>query len=239
MKTRMLTLTLALCLLLTLLPAAALAGNGNTEFPQVVTAYMKINYSCGCKATGTGGMIRPDGLITAGHNLICKNHNKPAKAIEFYFGYVSPNDYWYKYTGKYTSYTFCDFSNGYTTENDIGLVKFPKRIGDYMGWYGWDLKDASELEGEKVFVVTHHSDGKSIIYQGVLSKYDENRVSFEHSALPAGADGAPIYFFRGAARNPALIAVYSGCVGNSCIGSIINLDVAMKIVDEMAGNSEK
>ena len=238
MKKRILVLTLILCLALTLLPATASAGNGNTEFPQVVTAFLKIKFECGCKATGSGGIIRPDGLITAGHNLLCKIHNKPAASIDFYFGALSTDNYWYKYTGKFTTYVFCDFSNGYTSENDIGIVKFSKRVGDSTGWYGWDYGDATEYAGEKAFISSYNPDAKGLIYQATLSAYDDARVTFDHKALPESADGSPIYYLRGTGRNPALIGVYTGCEGETCFGSVINLDVALKIMDMLDMNAE-
>ena len=226
MKKRMLLTALVLCLLLTLLPTSALAGNGNTEFPQRCTAYMKIKFRCGCKTTGTGGLIAADGLLTAGHNLICREHNALVTSIEFYFGYISSDNYWYRYKGKYTPIPFCDFSKGYTAENDIGLVKFAEKIGLKIGWYGSQTRRASEYEREKGFICYHSSDGKGLICKGTIREGNyRDAISIDHAELPAGADGAPIYFLRGAGLNEALIAVYTHSENGKCYGTVINRDV--------------
>ncbi len=234
MKKRIITLFLVLCLALTLLPVSALA-KGNTEFPQVVTAFMKIKFECGCKTTGTGGMVGANGLITAGHNLICKNHNKPAKSIDFYFGAVSADNYWYKYSGKFTAFPFCDFSDGYTSENDIGLVKFPKKIAKNVGgWYGSQTRDVSEYDGIKGMICFYNADGKALIHKCDLTAYISTRLSFEHKPLPEGSDGSPIYFLRGAGRNDALIGVYTGYEDGKCIGAIITWEVFSKMRDVLS-----
>ncbi|MBR3018863.1 MAG: hypothetical protein IKH57_17570 [Clostridia bacterium] len=234
MKKRILVLSLILCLALTLVPAAASAANGITEFPQVVTAFMKTKFECGCSATGTGGMIAANGLITAGHNLVCAEHNKPARSIDFYFGSVSSSDYWYKYSGKFTTFVFCDFSNGFTTENDIGIVKFPYKIAKNVGgWYGSQTRSTSEYEGVRGFTCFYDASGKGLVHQGDMSAYDNTRIFLDHKPLGAGADGAPVYFMRGAARNPALIGVYSAGKDGKCVICNITYDVFSKMMDEL------
>ena len=236
MKRRLVVFVLALCLLLTLVPTSALAGNGITEFPQRVTAWMKIKFDCGCKTEGTGAMVSADGLITAGHNLFCKKHNKPAKTIEFYFGYVGSNDYFYRYSGSCNFFTFCDFSNGYSRKDDIGFVKFPKKFG--IGWYGSQTRNASEYNGEKGFVCYYGDNGKVKMFKNDINEYDSTTITLEHSPLPTSAEGAPIYFQRGAGLNEALIGVYTGAEGGQCYFSLITRQVFNSMSEKLSWESD-
>lgn len=235
MKKRIIILSIVLCLALTLLPTSALAGNGITEFPQVVTAFMKIKFKCGCHSTGTGGMIAANGLITAGHNLVCREHNKSVKSIDFYFGSVSSSNYWYKYSGKFTTFVFCDFSDGFTTENDIGIVKFPYKIAKHVGgWYGTTSRSTDEFNGVKGFVCFCDANGKILVHQGNMSVYDNTRILLDHKPFSAGADGAPVYFMRGAGRGFALLGVYSADENGKCVIPTLTYEIFSKMLDELS-----
>ena len=215
MKKRAMILFCILCLTLVLLPASALAGNGIAESPQAATAYMKIKFKCGCKTTGSGAMVCEDGLVTAGHNLICVTHNEPASSIEFYFGHKASNDYWYKYTGQFTIHCDCDFSGGYSSEGDIGVVKFPKAFGKNTGWYGSEFGPDSNYEGVKCLVCGYDANGKIKMFQSELNVMDRSRFTFSYKDLPSGMVGAAVYFLRGAGRNPALVGVYASNMKDS------------------------
>ena len=73
-------LTAVLLLLILILPSfAASADGGISTYPERAIAYMDITFKCGCSRIGTGAMIATDGLITAGHNLICKPRSHKSK----------------------------------------------------------------------------------------------------------------------------------------------------------------
>ena len=69
-------LTAVILLLILLLPSyTAAADGGRSAYPEKAIAYMDITFRCGCTRIGTGAMVCADGLLTAGHNLICKEHS--------------------------------------------------------------------------------------------------------------------------------------------------------------------
>ena len=234
MKKRMMALSLILCLLLAMAPVSASAGNGVTEFPQRCTAYMQIKFRCGCKTTGSGGMIAANGLITAGHNLLCRKHNELVTSITFYFGYVSSNNYFYKYNGKYTPIVYCDFSGGYTPENDIGLIKFEQKVGNKTGWYGSQVDYASAYDGVSGYICYYNDKGKVLICKGNMVEYDDTNIVLEHAGLPSNADGGPLYFLRGSGLNEAVIGVYSSGESGECHCSLIGQNLWNKIKAELS-----
>ena len=75
-------LTAVILLLILILPSyAVVADGGLSDYPEKAIAYMDITFKCGCTRIGTGTMICTDGLITAGHNLICKEHREKLENI--------------------------------------------------------------------------------------------------------------------------------------------------------------
>ena len=56
-----------------------------TRVEDTAVALMDITFSCGCTRMGAGTMIAVNGLITAGHNLLCSKHNQKLKTCTFYF----------------------------------------------------------------------------------------------------------------------------------------------------------
>lgn len=231
MKRRALLLCLIVCLLLSCLPSAALAGNGITEFPQSTMAYMDIKFKCGCTRIGTGAMICKNGLITAGHNLLCSKHNKSASSIVFYFGYKSKNNYLYRYSGSCNFWYFCDFSDGYNSENDFGYVRFPSNVGDRTGWMGLQVYGDSDLNGAKCFIGAYKSDGSLLIYQSTMNVKGTKELTINRSEIAYGGEGGPIYILRGAGRNAAVVGVYTShsTTQSTCTG----VRLTSKLFNEM------
>ena len=202
---RLTAAVLAAALLITLLPAGALAAGSYYDYPYSAIAYMEIEFKCGCTTTGTGVMVAPNGLITAGHNLNCHVHNRPAKTLSFWFGYVNKSNYRYRYMKGQCSFTYyCDFSRGYNSANDIGYVVFPKEIGQNTGWLATSFSaDASEFDRGGEFVsVDGYAYGSLKSCYTVAEEYGATQVSIEDVSWGMDA-GSP--FIRSGEGEPTVV----------------------------------
>ncbi len=178
------------------LPGRAVTREDLGTYPFSAVAYMEIEFACGCTRTGTGAMIGRYGLLTAGHNLLCHKHNRPAKYIDFWFGYYSKSEYVYHY-GESASFTYyCDFSDGYESEDDIGYVIFKKDVGNYTGWFGWrTYEKASALSGDAVRCLGY-SGGTLNQIRGSLTVRGSKELSWRKS-LYINGEGGPVFVTEG------------------------------------------
>ena len=88
------------------------------EYPYSAIALLEMGYECGCTATGSGFMVKPNVLLTAAHCLVCPRHNRAISRMYFYFGYQKNGDYGYLYDGRFTYWYGTSFPKGYTSETD-------------------------------------------------------------------------------------------------------------------------
>ncbi len=208
-------LTAVILLSFILLSCAAAAGGGRSAFPEKAIAYMDITFRCGCTRIGTGAMVCVDGLLTAGHNLICQEHGQTAEKIDFYFGYAGKNDYYYLYKGHFRYWYLDSFKNGYHSRNDIGYVLFDENVGDKTGWLATRYGPDREFDGQICSISAYSKNGELTEYSAQISIDGKLQFSLNQRALPYGGEGAPVYINRNG--TPTLVAVYNSHTGSGCL----------------------
>ncbi len=165
-----------------------------SAYPFSCIAYMKIHMRCGCSSTGTGYMVGPKTLLTAGHCLMCTDHHQGADYIDFYFGYKDDYNYFLKYSDGTTYWYGTDFPDGYTKgaeQWDYGLVQMQWNVGDTTGYFGIASLTDSDLA----------SSGYNLVgYRNGVMKADYGWVSnithynFDHNAdTEPGYSGCPLF----------------------------------------------
>jgi len=205
----------ALLLLVLLAGLFPLPSARAADMRTTAVARMDITFKCGCSRIGTGVMVAVNGMLTAGHNLVCHKHNKPLKNCTFYFG---PNGkkYHYKYKGSFTFTWYCDFSDGYESENDIGYIVFPKskKVGKTTGWYASTAASNSKLGGSYCHMYGYNGNR-------LVNDWDQVKVVSAReiswpisSALKNCAEGGPVYFEGEGSDYPSVVAIYT-CYGSN------------------------
>ena len=162
-----------------------------SSYPFSAIAFMQVHARCGCTWECSGFMVGRRGLITAGHCLVCMDHNRTADRITFYFGYSSKKKYFTKYDGSTTYWYGIDATRSYDSTWDYGYVRLDKNIGDKTGWFGVSSKYDSDLNGY-LYRVAGYRDG--------VLKYDRNRAYvysdyevYHYADTQPGYSGCPIY----------------------------------------------
>ena len=160
------------------------------EYPFCAIAYIECHAKCGCDSSGTGFLVGPSGLMTAGHVVYCVEHHQPADWFTIYFGYKSSRNYLYKYT-KPTTFWYNYSTDYYGEEYDYAYIKLQERVGDRVGWFGINPMSDSQLNGT-VLNAAGYRDGKL--------KYDYDLVYVSTSYMvnhtidtEPGYSGCPIY----------------------------------------------
>lgn len=194
---------------------------------------MEIDYRCGCSRIGTGAMVCSNGLITAGHNLVCESHNLGLDSIVFYFGYEGRGNYYYKYSDSIKYWYYDDFANGYSSKNDIGYVRFNQNVGDTTGWFATRYAGDSEFKGKACKVGAYSSRGGLTIYSATLSVANKSQFSFNLSELPYGGEGGPIYILRGSDQTPTIVGVYTSHNSERCLGRRLTKSIFDDMVSDL------
>ena len=217
-------LTIVILLLALILPSyVAAADGGRSAYPERSIAYMDITFKCGCSRIGTGAMVCTDGLITAGHNLICSEHSQGAKDIDFYFGYVSKSDYYYLYNGHFHYWYDDNFKKGYRSKYDIGYVRFDENIGKKTGWMATRYGPDKEFDRQVCSISAYSRDGELTEYSAQISIDSDLQFFLNQKELPYGGEGAPVYIYRNG--TPTLVAVYNSHTSRGCLGRRITKDL--------------
>lgn len=191
-------------------------------YPFRAIAYMKVHFKCGCNITGTGFMVGEDIMLTAGHCLCCTDHHQTADMMTLYFGYVSDNDYFYKYDGDTDFWYGTDFAEGYGTNWDYGYVKLHEDVGQYTGYYGTRAMSDEELDEEMLYVSGYRHGELKYDYGPVIVD-NEYEITYLMDTEP-GYSGGPVSTYDNYA-----VAINVAHTDNNNIGRRLTYDLLNEI----------
>ena len=191
------------------------------QYPYSAVMFLGIRYSNGTVTTGTGVLVGPDIMLTAGHVFY---HEKFGKAIEVrtypammteYKTFPKTLD---SISGEwcYPKSWFCgrislDVSS-YNNENDWSVVKLAKRYGDTYGYWGYK---ANVYDTKSVNVVGYPINLTKTFFPYLSSGsvvYDQNTQDPSKSVIKyladteAGNSGSPVFCYYDG--SPTVIATH-------------------------------
>ncbi len=162
-----------------------------SQYPYSCIALLDVEAECGCTWTASGFMVSRYGLMTCSHALYCDDHHKPAEYIDFYFGYRSLKDYYYRYDGRFTFWWGDRTQSDFQFDNDYGYVLFQTPVGDTTGWLGTQVLSDGEAKNG-VYYNAGYCDGVIKTSSGNMEVY--NTKVFKHYLdTEGGYSGSPIF----------------------------------------------
>ena len=164
-----------------------------SQYPYSAIAYIEAEATCGCAWSGTGFMISSRWMLTAGHCMYCTEHLKPVKYVNFYFGYKSAKNCLLHQDAGCTIWVsnYVKEGSGYTSD-DYAYIRFDKKIGDTVGWFGYWYGAPDSMVDTHVFYCTGYRDGILKSDYDWVHVINEKRVSHTIDTVP-GNSGAPIF----------------------------------------------
>ena len=193
--------------------------NPTTSYPWRAICALKITAKNGSKWIGTGWLISPRTVITAGHCVYMHDQGGWAKSIE-----VIParNDSSKPYGSASSSYlkSVTGWTQSKNRENDYGAIILPSnyRPGDVTGYFGYSVKNDSYLLSSVLNLSGYPGDkpgGDQQWFMALKPKSASSRVITYDIDTMGGQSGAPVWVKIGDARSCVGIHTNGHGSGNS------------------------
>lgn len=184
-----------------------LISNANT-FPYTTIARITVVYQDGTAQRGSGAIIGPRLVATAGHVLINESLSHP-KSIKMEFGLYGTSSY-YK-TSNYSAYIYYGDYKGYNTETDYGFIVLPEDVGtNVTGCMG--IRTA--CDPNQAIFAAGYPGGNPYLYNCAGNVIDfTDDVLVINADFTAGESGGPVFvMYEGM---PYLMGTISGSAGTT------------------------
>jgi V8-like Glu-specific endopeptidase len=192
--------------------------NPTTSYPWRAVCALKITAQNGTKWIGTGWLISPRTVITAGHCVYMHDEGGWAKSIEVI---PAKNDASNPYGSASSSYlkSVTGWTQSKNRENDYGAIILPSnfRPGDVTGYFGFSVKDDSYLMSSVLNLSGYPGDkgGNQQWFMALKPKSVSSRVITYDIDTMGGQSGAPVWIKIGEARSCVGIHTNGHTSGNS------------------------
>jgi V8-like Glu-specific endopeptidase len=179
---------------------------------------LRIQFPSGATYRGTGFLIGPRALATAGHCVYLHNQGGWARRVEVFPGANGPSFP----LGRAESRTFRSVAGWVThrrPESDYGCIVLPAGSfsGRNLGSFGFAAFDAPTLLAQRAVVAGYPGDKPFAELWGAarrLKTVTEKTLVY-NTATMGGQSGAPVYIKRGGQRYVVGIHNYGSSTGNS------------------------
>jgi glutamyl endopeptidase len=203
-------------------------------FPWRMICALRMRGASGAGAIGTGWLVGPKTVITAGH-CVYSSH--------FFGGWASSidvsagrNGSEYPY-GTVVSQRFSSVDLWVNSENpdfDIGCIHLDDPIGDKVGWFAVGAIAPGELEGYKVNVSGYPGDRgrgtEQYHHNNRVLRVSERRLFYDVDTF-GGQSGAPVWIHERDDAPPIAVGIHAYGVGGSPGG--LEANSAPRIIPEV------
>ena len=202
--------------------------NETLAYPYSAICSLRIEAANGLDYVGSGWLVDPETVITAGHNLFMRKQGGWAKSIE-----VLPGR-----SGSHKPHSIMAKSamsvEGWTEDgieaNDYGAIRLEEPVSDQLGSFGFKVENQSELLSFNCHVVGFPSDKRGEMWGHVrrLKSVADDILTYEIDTY-GGNSGCPVFVAQDNEVFVIGIHNYGDLSGNS----------ATRITNQVYDNIEK
>ncbi len=210
---------------------------GNTSvYPWRAICGLKITAANGRRFIGTGWLIAPRTVITAGHCVFMHNEGGWARSVEVVPGLNdTARPFGSAFSGALRSVT--GWTQSRNREFDYGAIILPgnARLGDRTGWLGLAVRDDAFLRAASLNLSGYPGDkgGNQQWFMAQRAKSVSGRVITYEIDTMGGQSGSPVWILQNGQRYGVGVHTNGASSGNSA--TRINTDVFNRM---MAWKSE-
>jgi V8-like Glu-specific endopeptidase len=168
--------------------------NNTTDLPHRFHGQMIMAFPNGKRYTGSGTMVSPHHVLTAGHNLHSEKDGGWATSVSFIPGRNEDQQPYGKAKGEILL-SPQEWTIDRKRAHDYGMVVLDQDIGKKTGWAGLFVSDDEELENKNIYVSGYPGDkGATQLWsmKGKPTRLDSNRISYEIDTYP-GQSGSGVF----------------------------------------------
>lgn len=192
---------------------------GNTAvYPWRAICGLKITAANGKRFIGTGWMISPRTVVTAGHCVFMHNEGGWARSIEVVPGLNdAARPYGSASSGTLRSVT--GWTQSRNREYDYGAIILPgnARLGDRTGWFGLAVRDDAFLRAANLNLSGYPGDkgGNQQWFMAQRTKSVASRVITYDIDTMGGQSGSPVWVLQNGQRYAVGVHTNGASTGNS------------------------
>ena len=207
----------------------------DTDFaPWRMVCALRMRGATGAGAMGTGWLVGPKTILTAGH-CVFSNHffggwaatievSPGRNGSEFPFGTVAS-----------TKFSSIDrWVNNEDPDFDIGCIHLSEPLGERVGWFAVAALPPDELEGYLVNVSGYPGDRgmgtEQYHHKNRVLRVTERRVFYDVDTF-GGQSGAPVWIYEADDSPPVAIGIHAYGVGGAPSG--LEANSAPRIIPEV------
>lgn len=148
--------------------------------------------------TGTGFMVSPNTLMTAGHMLFCTEHNCEFNNMQFYYGVQPDHSYSYMYDGAYDYYysrKYLQTDSTTTSDWDFAYIVFKDEdVGYTTGWLATRTCTQEDFVNGTITSIqpVGYRDDLLKVGSGTVLGGDAKTIEYDADAV-AGNSGGPVF----------------------------------------------
>jgi glutamyl endopeptidase len=200
---------------------------GNTTvYPWRAICGLKITAANGQRYIGTGWMISPRTVITAGHCVFMHNEGGWARSIEVVPG-LNDAARPYGSASSGTLRSVVGWTQSRNREYDYGAIVLPAnaRLGDRTGWFGLAVRDDAFLRAASLNLSGYPGDkgGNQQWFMAQRAKSLASRVITYDIDTMGGQSGSPVWVLQNGQRYG--VGVHTNGAGSGNSATRINADV--------------
>ena len=203
-------------------------------YPWRMICALRMRGESGASAIGTGWLVGPKTVITAGHCVYSTFFfNGWAAVID-----VSPGRNGTEF--PFDTVTASRFSsvdlwiNGEDPDFDIGCIHLDQPLGDQLGWFAVGAMSPSELEDYFVNISGYPADRgngtEQYHHKNRILNVTERRIFYDVDTF-GGQSGAPVWIHEHEKAPPLVIGIHAYGVGGSTAG--LEANSAPRIIPEV------
>jgi V8-like Glu-specific endopeptidase len=203
-------------------------GNTN-EYPWRAIASLLITAANGTQWIGTGWFVGPRILMTAGHVVYMADQGGWVSQITVIPGRNGAGEPFGRVTTSQVK-SVSGWSNDGNSDYDYGAIILPpdQRLGDTVGWFGWQARSDADLNGQIVNISGYPGDkptGTQWFHSNTVKSVTSNKFQYDVDTA-GGQSGSSVWMFIGTDRIAVGIHTNGDLAGNS----------ATRITDSVANN---
>lgn len=210
-------------------------------YPWRMVVDLEIGLQNGRQAHGTGFMVGPRLVLTAGHCVYDPSMFGWAREITVLPGRAGTSRPFKEHTSSRLA-TVRQWRDEQQPDFDYGVIELAEDVGEQTGWFALRCMPSMELTGQPISVAGYPIDleaGQVMYYaQGPVSYCDDHRVHYRMDTFPAESGGPAFLSLDDGSGSLTyeVVAIHTNGIGQPAPAHLGQMNSGTRIIPELIAN---